>query len=282
MVWFKTKKAPKIKTTEAAALQYPDGLWTKCTSCQETMYQQEIEMNMKVCPRCGYHFRINAMQRIALLADQGSFVEYDVEISAEDPLEFQDTKAYKDRIKATTAKLNLNDAIRSGEITIDGIPVEIGVFEFSFMGGSMGSVVGEKITRVFERALEKRRPAIIISSSGGARMQEGIFSLMQMAKTCSALSKLKDAGVPYISILTDPTSGGVSASFSMLGDVNIAEPGALICFAGPRVIQETIKQELPDGFQRAEFLLDHGMVDIVVKRSEMRAKVSTLLNHFEN
>jgi len=277
MGWFTRKKAPKIKTRDSKASTFPDGLWTKCSGCQEIMYQQEIDNNLKVCPRCGNHFRVSAMKHIELIADQGSFVEYDVNIEAGDPLSFVDRKAYTDRIADAKKKLNINEAIRTGEIRVDGIPVQIGAFEFAFMGGSLGSVVGEKVTRVFERAIEKGTPAIIISSTGGARMHEGIYSLMQMAKTCSALSRMKEEGLPYISIMADPTSGGVAASFAMLGDVNIAEPGALICFAGPRVIEQTIKQELPPGFQKAEFLLEHGMVDMVVERSKMRSTIIRLI-----
>jgi acetyl-CoA carboxylase carboxyl transferase subunit beta len=282
MGWFTRTKAPKIKTKEIDTNRFPDGLWIKCLSCQEIMYREEIDSNLKVCPKCGYHFRISAISYIELIGDQGSFSEYDVNIRASDPLEFVDTKPYKDRINVTCKKLNLNEAIRCGEIKIDSNPVQIGVFEFSFMGGSMGSVVGEKITRVFEKAIEKNTPAIIVSASGGARMQEGIYSLMQMSKTCAALSRLKEKGLPYISILLDPTSGGVAASFSMLGDINITEPGALICFAGPRVIKETIKEDLPPGFQKSEFLLEHGMVDMIVERSKMRHTLIKIINHLVN
>ena len=282
MGWFTRTKAPKIKTKEIDVNRFPDGLWTKCSSCQEIMYQEEIDRNLKVCPKCGYHFRITAMRYIELIADQGSFIEYDVDVQAQDPLSFIDTKSYLDRIESTCKKLNLSEAIRCGEMEIDSIPVQIGAFEFSFMGGSMGSVVGEKITRVFERAIEKKTPAIIISASGGARMQEGIYSLMQMSKTCAALAKLKDEGLAYISILLDPTSGGVAASFSMLGDINITEPGALICFAGPRVIKETIKEDLPPGFQKSEFLMEHGMVDMIIERSKMRSTLIKLIKHLVN
>lgn len=254
MGWFSRKKAPKIKHRDSIT-SLPDGLWTKCSSCQEIMYQSEIEGNLKVCPKCGYHFRLNALRRIDLIADQGSFKEMDVHIRPEDPLEFEDTKLYKDRIATAQKKLNINEAVRCGQVKIGGHDVQIGVFEFSFMGGSMGSVVGEKITRVFERALVEKTPTLLVMASGGARMQEGIFSLMQMAKTCSALKRLHLAGLPYISLLTDPTTGGVSASVGFMGDINIAEPGALIGFAGPRVIKQTINEDLPEGFQRSEFFI---------------------------
>jgi acetyl-CoA carboxylase carboxyl transferase subunit beta len=257
-------------------------LWIKCKKCKEQIFIAELENNLKVCPHCDYHFRLETRQRIHQLMDQESFKEYDQQLSSSDPLKFRDTKKYKDRIKTSVKKGLSNDAVITGSGTIEGLPVELCVFDFSFMGGSMGSVVGEKITRGIERALKNKSALIIASCSGGARMQEGIFSLMQMAKTSAALSKLSNQKIPYISILTDPTMGGVSASFSMLGDIILAEPGALIGFAGPRVIEQTIKQNLPDGFQRAEFLLDHGLIDNVVHRKKLKSTLANLLKMLKN
>ncbi len=255
----------------------PEGLWLKCPACAETLLTKDVETNLNVCPKCGHHFRISAQQRIDLLLDEGSFNEYDAGMVSVDFLEFKDSKSYKARIDAALAKGGSKDAIICGEGKVDGLAVQLAVFDFSFMGGSMGSVVGEKITRAIERGLLHGNPVIIVSASGGARMQESILSLMQMAKTSAALAKMKAKGLPFISILTDPTTGGVTASFAMLGDVNIAEPKALIGFAGPRVIEQTIRAKLPEGFQRAEYLLDHGMVDIIVQRSEMKATLSRIL-----
>jgi len=257
-------------------------LWVNCKKCKEQIYSEELESNLKVCPKCGYHFRLDAKQRIHLLIDHETFIEHDHNLTASDPLKFKDTKKYKDRIKSTIKKQLSNDAIISGSGEMDGISIELAVFDFSFMGGSMGSVVGEKITRTIERAIDNKVPLIIVSCSGGARMQEGIFSLMQMAKTSSALQKLAYNKIPYISILTDPTMGGVSASFSMLGDIILAEPGALIGFAGPRVIEQTIKQKLPKGFQRSEFQLEHGLIDNVVERKDLKSTLSKLLNLLQN
>ena len=231
-------------------------------------------------PKCDYHFRISAKERIDLVIDAGTFVEMDPDMMPVDFLKFKDSKAYKERIKATVKKLGGGDAVKCGEGDIEGLPVALAVFDFSYMGGSMGAAVGEKIPRVIERGLEKKAPVLVFSSSGGARMQESILSLMQMAKTSAALAKLRAAGVPFISVLTDPTTGGVTASFAMLGDLNIAEPRALIGFAGPRVIEQTIRQKLPDGFQRSEFLLEHGMVDMIVQRQEMKAKLAQVLRIF--
>jgi len=258
----------------------PEGLWVKCKNCSEIIYAKEIERNLNVCPKCDYHFRISARARIDLVLDKGSFVEMDADIQSTDFLDFKDTKKYKDRIKASLAKAGGGDAVVCGEGSIEGLPVVVSVFDFSFMGGSMGSVVGEKITRAIERGLETRSPVIIFSCSGGARMQESILSLMQMAKTSAALAKLKEAGIPFISVLTDPTTGGVTASFAMLGDINMTEPRALIGFAGPRVIEQTIRQKLPQGFQRSEYLLEHGMVDMIVPRQEMKARLSQVLRIF--
>jgi len=259
-----------------------EDLWVECKKCKEQIYIAELETNLKVCPHCDYHFRLSTRQRIHQLMDQESFKEHDQNLTSSDPLKFKDTKKYKDRIKSSVKKGLSNDAIITGTGTIEGLPVELCVFDFSFMGGSMGSVVGEKITRAIERAMENNSALIIASCSGGARMQEGIFSLMQMAKTSSALSKLSNQKIPYISILTDPTMGGVSASFSMLGDIILAEPGALIGFAGPRVIEQTIKQKLPEGFQTSEFLLDHGLIDNVVHRKDLKATVARLLKMLKN
>lgn len=277
MSWFKVNKVPKGEKTEKKVAM-PEGLWIKCNNCGEIIYKKEVQRNLNVCPKCNYHFRISAQERIDLLADKGSFVEYDAGMEAADPLNFKDSKRYKDRVKDAQKSSGLKDAFISGEAMMKGISVMLGVFDFSFMGGSMGSVVGEKATRTIERGIEKGFPVIIVSSSGGARMQEGILSLMQMAKTSAALARLRDAGLPFISILTDPTTGGVTASFAMLGDVNIAEPKALICFAGPRVIEQTIKQKLPEGFQRSEYLLDHGMVDLIVERKDMKDTISNILS----
>jgi len=259
-----------------------EDLWVECKKCKEQIFIAELETNLKVCPHCDYHFRLETRQRIHQLIDQESFKEYDQGLTSGDPLKFKDTKKYKDRIKSLAKKGNSNDAVITGSGNIEGLPVELCVFDFSYMGGSMGSVVGEKITRAIERAMENKSALIIASCSGGARMQEGIFSLMQMAKTSAALSKLSIQKIPYISILTDPTMGGVSASFSMLGDIILAEPGALIGFAGPRVIEQTIKQKLPDGFQRAEFLLDHGLIDNVVHRKDLKSTLAHLLKMLKN
>jgi len=280
MAWFTKSKAPIAAPDETKKIQIPEGVWSKCKNCNEIIYTKEIERNLNVCPKCDYHFRISARERIDLVLDTGSFVEMDAAMESVDFLDFKDSKKYKDRIKAAVKKSGGGDAVVCGEGTIEALPVVVSVFDFSFMGGSMGSVVGEKITRAIEKGVEKRSPVIIFSSSGGARMQESILSLMQMAKTCAALAKLKAAGIPFISVLTDPTTGGVTASFAMLGDINMAEPRALIGFAGPRVIEQTIRQKLPDGFQRSEYLLEHGMVDMIVRRQEMKARLSQILRIF--
>lgn len=279
MAWFKKSKAP-LAPVESKKVQMPEGLWTKCKNCNEIIYSKEIERNLNVCPKCDYHFRISARERIELTLDAGTFVEMDGQMESVDFLNFKDSKKYKDRIRAAVKKSGPGDAILCGEGEIEELPVVIGVFDFGFMGGSMGSVVGEKITRAIERGLEKQAPVIIFSSSGGARMQESILSLMQMAKTSAALAKLKKAGIPFVSVLTDPTTGGVTASFAMLGDINMAEPRALIGFAGPRVIEQTIRQKLPEGFQRSEYLLEHGMVDMIVRRAEMKERLAQVLKVF--
>ncbi len=276
MAWFKKDKTP-LAQSEAKKVKVPEGLWTKCQSCSEVIISKEIEKNLNVCPKCNHHFRVSARQRFDLLLDEGSFVEYDQNLVSVDFLRFKDSKSYQERINAALAKGGSKDAIICGEGRIEATPVQIAIFDFSFMGGSMGSVVGEKITRAIERALDKHTPVIIVSASGGARMQESILSLMQMAKTSAALAKLREKGLPFISVLTDPTTGGVTASFAMLGDINIAEPKALIGFAGPRVIEQTIRQKLPEGFQRAEYLLEHGMIDIIVERKDMRPTLSKIL-----
>jgi acetyl-CoA carboxylase carboxyl transferase subunit beta len=275
MVWFKKNNSSK---GEGKGIKIPHGLWVKCDHCGEIIYKKEVERNLDVCPKCNYHFRISAMKRINMVIDEGTFVESDTQLEPVDTLDFKDLKRYKDRLRDAQKKNRSKDAFLSGEGLINGQKAMIGVFEFSFMGGSMGSVVGEKITRLAERAIEARSAVIIFSSSGGARMQEGILSLMQMAKTAAAVSKLKDEGLPYISVLTDPTTGGVTASFAMLGDVIVAEPRALIGFAGPRVIEQTIRQKLPEGFQRAEYLLEHGMIDMIVERKMMKNTLSKLLS----
>jgi acetyl-CoA carboxylase carboxyl transferase subunit beta len=276
MAWFKKEKTPIAKSDKK--VRVPEGLMTKCQNCRETLYSKELDKNFNVCPKCSHHFRISAAKRMELLLDEGSFVEYDGNMVSVDFLEFKDSKSYQDRIDAAVAKGGSKDAVICGEGMIDGTMVQLAVFDFSFMGGSMGSVVGEKITRAIERGIDKKMPVIVVSASGGARMQESIMSLMQMAKTSAALARLRDFGLPYISILTDPTTGGVTASFAMLGDVNMAEPKALIGFAGPRVIEQTIRQKLPEGFQRAEYLLEHGMIDLIVERKDMRQKVSQIIS----
>lgn len=276
MAWF--KKTKEIKTERK--LKIPEGLWVKCDSCKEIVYKKEIDKNLNVCPKCNYHFRISARERLKLLVDEGSFTELDEGLTSGDPLNFKDTTSYKDRIKENQKKSGLKEAVISGNALIKGYPVSLVVMDFSFMGGSMGSVVGEKVSRAAEYSLEKKQPLITVSSSGGARMQEGIFSLMQMAKVSAAIGRLKDNGVLYISILCDPTFGGVTASFAMLGDIIIAEPKSLIGFAGPRVIEQTIKQPLPEDFQRADFLLEHGLIDMIVERKNLKEMLSKLFDLF--
>ena len=276
MAWFKRDNPPMAKGPDHK-VKVPEGLWTKCVSCGETIFTKDIENNLNVCPKCNHHYRVSARKRLELLLDEGSFQELDADLVSVDCLNFKDTKSYQQRIDQALAKGGSKDAIICGSGLVEGTPVQICVFDFSFMGGSMGSVVGEKITRGIERSLADRTPVIIVSASGGARMQESILSLMQMAKTSAALAKLREEGLPFVSILTDPTTGGVTASFAMLGDINMSEPKALIGFAGPRVIEQTIRQKLPEGFQRAEYLLDHGMVDVIVERSKMKEQLSSIL-----
>jgi len=277
MAWFKISKAPKIRV-ENKKVQIPAGLWLKCNGCGEIIYKKEIEKNLDVCPKCNYHFRISAKKRIEMVMDEGSYSYFATELEAVDPLKFKDSKKYTDRVKDAQKKTGRKDAIDIVEGQINGTPAIAAIFDFGFMGGSMGSVVGEKITMAIEKGLETGSGVIVFSSSGGARMQEGIFSLMQMAKTSAALAKLKSKSIPFISVLTDPTYGGVTASFAMLGDVNIAEPKSMIGFAGPRVIEQTIRQPLPEGFQKAEYLLEHGMVDMIVSRKELKGRLSNILS----
>lgn len=275
MGWFKRSKqniSPKSKK-----LDVPDGQWIKCDKCGEIIYARQLEMNAWVCFKCDFHFRVGSKEYISLLFDKNSFKELDKKMKSGDPLNFEDTKKYTDRIAATIKKSGLNDAVKTGIGSINGQKVSFACMDFKFIGGSMGSVVGEKIARAIDKAYENKIPMIIISQSGGARMMEGALSLMQMAKTSSRLARLSDAGLPYISILADPTTGGTTASYAMLGDVIIAEPKALIGFAGPRVIKQTIGRDLPKGFQKSEFLLDNGFVDVIVPRKELKDKIDQLL-----
>jgi acetyl-CoA carboxylase carboxyl transferase subunit beta len=258
----------------------PQGLWIKCTACREILYHREVSDNLHVCPRCGHHFRIAAERRLKMLFDNGRYKGLYTKIRSADALGFVDSKAYAERLKSYNKKLGPGDALLVAQGDIDKHPAVVGAMEYAFMGGSMGSVVGEKLARAIDRCLDKRLPLVTVACSGGARMQEGILSLMQMAKVSAGLARMRDRGLPYISVLTDPTTGGVTASFAMLGDVNIAEPGALIGFAGPRVIEQTIRQKLPEGFQRSEFLLEHGMLDMVVARGELKGAISRCLSYF--
>jgi acetyl-CoA carboxylase carboxyl transferase subunit beta len=278
MAWFRKEKKPKEAVEKQAVI--PEGLWVKCDECKEIVYKKEVEANQNVCPKCSYHFRISARERFDLLFDDGKYKEFATEIRSGDPLGFRDTKRYRDRLRVYEQRVGTGDAVLCAEGKLDSMNVVICAMEYNFMGGSMGSVVGEKITTAIERAIDKKEPVIIVSSSGGARMQEGIFSLMQMAKISAALAKLAECRLPFISVLTDPTTGGVTASYAMLGDLNIAEPKALVAFAGPRVIQQTIRQTLPEGFQRAEFLVEHGMVDLITPRAEMKPTIARFLKFF--
>jgi acetyl-CoA carboxylase carboxyl transferase subunit beta len=256
-----------------------EGLFRKCDACGDAVKKEDFERNLEVCPACGFHFHLTAEQWIELFADEGTWTALDTDLIAGDPLEFVDTKAYPERVEIARESTGVNDAILAGTAHIDGHPVQLGVFVFRFMGGSMGSVVGEVVTRMMERGVEHKQPVVLLSCSGGARMQEGALSLMQMAKTVAARGKLREAGAPFISVLLNPTTGGVAASFALQGDVSISEPGALIGFAGPRVIEDTIRQKLPEGFQRAEFLLKHGMIDMISTRQDMRANVARLVEY---
>jgi len=275
MAWFRKEKQKLVAQKRELAAD----VWEKCDGCGEALYTRRLEENHRVCPECGHHFRISAPQYADVLFDDGLAEEFDADLRSADPLGFVDSKPYLTRIAQAEQKVGSYDAVLTGAGRIEGRDVCAGIMDFGFIGGSMGSVVGEKIARMAERGVERSSPVLIVSASGGARMQEGIFSLMQLAKTSAALQRLAAAGLPYISILTHPTTGGVTASVAMLGDANLAEPEALIGFAGPRVIKETIRQDLPDGFQRSEFLRDHGMVDRIVPRGEMRDTVALLLHH---
>jgi acetyl-CoA carboxylase carboxyl transferase subunit beta len=280
MAWF--SKDRKLNPAPAGTHAQPDKadakVWRKCDACNEVVYTQDWERLWNVCPLCGHHDLLPVQRRLEMVLDPGSFEELDTELAPTDPLGFSDSKKYKDRLKSTAKASGLKDAFVSGVGTIEKHPVSVGCFAFEFMGGSMGSVVGEKVARVVDRAYERKVPAIVFSSTGGARMQEGIFSLMQMAKTSAALNRFRQVRKPYISVMLHPTTGGVAASFAWLGDVVIAEPKALIGFAGPRVIEQALREKLPEGFQRSEFLLDRGMIDAVVKRGEMRAKLAQLVS----
>jgi acetyl-CoA carboxylase carboxyl transferase subunit beta len=277
MAWFLRKN--KNITTEPQAREMPDGLWTKCPECSSVIYRKELEEHSFTCPSCGHHFRIGSSKYIGILIDEGTWVETDQRVRSADPLDFIDTRPYRARLKEAYSKSDLPDAVTTGVGSVNGTPIAFGCMNFGFIGGSMGSVVGEKFVRAGRRALESKMPFVFISASGGARMQEAALSLMQMAKTSAVLSELSEAGLPYISILTDPTTGGVSASYAMLGDVIIAEPKALIGFAGPRVIEQTIRKKLPEGFQRSEFLLEKGFVDLVVPRRDLKRTLTTVLTH---
>jgi acetyl-CoA carboxylase carboxyl transferase subunit beta len=274
--WFADKKAKAIKP-KTKKLDIPGNLWVKCVSCSAVLYSKDLEDNLKVCPHCQHHFRLTCYERVAVTLDENSFEEINSTLQPINSLGFTDSISYDDRIKQAKKKSGLNDAVITGSGLIDGFPVAVAIMDFSYMGGSMGSVVGEKITRLIEFGTENRLPVIIFSASGGARMQEGILSLMQMAKTSGALFRHKEQNLLFISVFTDPTTGGTTASFAMLGDLNLAEPNALIGFAGPRVIEQTIRQKLPKGFQRSQYLQDHGMVDSIADRKDMRARIATLL-----
>ena len=276
MAWFKKTRKP-IESSPAKASKIPEGLWVKCPGCSQAIFNKDLAANMHVCPKCSHHFRVGALERLRLLLDDERWTEHDAGLASIDPLTFVDTKPYAERLRSSMAATGIRDAVIVATGAIERRPLVVAAMEYAFIGGSMGVVVGEKITRGIERAIEGRMPLVIVSCSGGARMMEGALSLMQMAKISAALARLDRARLPYISILTDPTTGGVTASFAMLGDLNIAEPRALIGFAGPRVIEQTIRQKLPEGFQRSEFLLDHGMVDMVVDRRELRTTIARAL-----
>ena len=276
MAWFKKARKP-IESSPAKASKIPEGLWVKCPGCSQAIFNKDLAANLHVCPKCSHHFRVGAVERLRLLFDDDRWTEHDAGLVSVDPLAFVDTRPYAERLRASIASTGARDAVVVATGAIEGRTVVVAAMEYAFIGGSMGVVVGEKITRGIERALEARLPVVIVSCSGGARMMEGALSLMQMAKISAALARLDRARLPYISVLTDPTTGGVTASFAMLGDLNIAEPRALIGFAGPRVIEQTIRQKLPEGFQRSEFLLEHGMVDMVVDRRELRPTIARAL-----
>jgi acetyl-CoA carboxylase carboxyl transferase subunit beta len=280
MAWFSRERSGAEGSGEGEKRVRTEGLWLKCEGCSQIIWKKALEENGQVCPQCDHHFRVDARTRLALLFDGGSYKEEDASLTSTDPLRFSDSKTYAVRLAEMQKATSMSDALLAGWGKLEGRPVNICAMELKFVGGSMGTVVGEKITRAVERSMERRAPLIVISASGGARMQEGAISLMQMAKISSALMRLDEEHLPFISVLTDPTTGGVTASFAMLGDLNIAEPGALIGFAGPRVIEQTIRQKLPAGFQRSEFLLDHGFLDAVVKRGEMKTYIAKALSFF--
>jgi acetyl-CoA carboxylase carboxyl transferase subunit beta len=276
MAWFKRARKP-IAAAKDKTSRVPEGLWVKCPGCEQVIYNKDLATNLNVCPKCSHHFRIGATERLRMLFDDGAFAEYDKGLVSTDPLKFTDTKPYRARLESSIEATGQKDAVVAASGRIEGIETSVAAMEYSFIGGSMGVVVGEKITRAIERAIDHRWPVVIVCSSGGARMMEGALSLMQMAKISGALARLAQERLAYIAVLTDPTTGGVTASFAMLGDLNIAEPKALIGFAGPRVIEQTIRQKLPEGFQRAEFLLEKGMVDLVVDRREMKSVIAKAL-----
>jgi acetyl-CoA carboxylase carboxyl transferase subunit beta len=281
MAWFKRERKKLDNPTPVEERRVrTEGMWTKCSSCRAIIWKKDLEANWEVCTKCDHHFRLGARRRLELLLDDDTWTEHDADLTSSDPLQFVDTKPYAQRLKEARHKLGMNDAILTAEGTLSGRPVICCSMEFGFIGGSMGAVVGEKVARAIELSLANKRPLIIVSCSGGARMMEGVVSLMQLAKVSAALAKLDEARIPFISILTDPTTGGVTASFAMLGDLNIAEPEALIGFAGPRVIEQTIGQKLPEGFQTSEFLLEHGFLDAVVPRKELKPYVSQALSFF--
>ena len=277
MAWFKKARKPIASSTTEKPSRVPEGLWIKCPGCAQLIYKKDLEESLNVCPKCTHHFRMGAADRLKALFDDGDFEEHFPNLVSVDPLQFTDTKPYRERLQKSIADTGMKDAVVVATGRLDGLGVVIAAMEYTFIGGSMGVVVGEKITRGLEMALARRQPAIVISCSGGARMMEGALSLMQMAKVSAALARLDRARLPFISLLTDPTTGGVTASFAMLGDLNIAEPKALIGFAGPRVIEQTIRQKLPEGFQRSEFLVEHGMLDLVVDRRDMKATLARAL-----
>src|SRR5580700_4131669 len=280
MAWFTRQKPGVEGGGDGEKKVKTEGLWLKCDSCGQIIWKKALDENLQVCPRCEHHFKLDARSRLAVLFDDGAYEEHDATLTSTDPLHFVDSKKYSDRLASMQEATSLSDALISASGTLEGRAINICAMELKFIGGSMGAVVGEKITRAIERSLEHRTPLVIVSASGGARMQEGAISLMQLAKISAALMRLDEARVPYISVLTDPTTGGVTASFAMLGDLNIAEPGALIGFAGPRVIEQTIRQKLPEGFQRSEFLLKHGMLDAVVPRMGLKTYISKALAFF--
>jgi acetyl-CoA carboxylase carboxyl transferase subunit beta len=275
MTWFRREKKA-LEVPQEKRVQ-TEGLWVKCDGCKQIIWKKDIEASLQCCPKCNYHFKMSARARLEMIFDDGRFTEHDAGLASTDPLAFHDTKSYRDRLKKAEKKTGVKDALITGEGLLEGKPLIASAMEYNFIGGSMGAVVGEKITRAIDRCIAQRLPLVIVSCSGGARMMEGAISLMQMAKISAGLARLDEIRKPYISVLTDPTTGGVTASYAMLGDLNIAEPGALIGFAGPRVIEQTIKQKLPEGFQRAEFLLEHGMLDAIVPRKELKSYLARSL-----